>query len=421
MGSNVSVIYAILFMAYLELQLYSNIRDLYPPDYAEYIICAWKRYIDDCFIIWNNRYEFQPFYLMISNLDRTIKFTKEDDTKELPFLDITVIKNHDNSITTDIFYKKTNSHRYLDFRSCHRHHTKVNVPYNLAQRICKIVSDNTRREYRLQELKGFLLSCYYPQRLIDPAIRNAKERNNSTILNLPKQDIIPLVITHNPNHAINFSSIKSRINSVECPRLQRAFKNKPLLSTRQPANLKRLLTKAEFIPDEETGIVPCTRSNCDLCQSGYLKRETEAKSPTGATLFKLNKRSHCNNKLILYLLTCPVRSKQYVGKTENCRARMNNHKKDVRNPQENTLYCDKHFKHCIIRKYGELREPFFSARLCSMLKILQRDIPWNKPTSRNLNQSSTNNEGITPKSLNLQSIERINLPLLSLELCAPSI
>ena len=154
---------------------------------------------------------------MISNLDPTIKFTKEDDTKELPFLDITIIKNHDNSFTMDIFYKKTNSHRYLDFRSCHRHHTKVNIPYNLAQRICKIVSDNTRREYRLQELKGFLLYCYYPQKLIDHAIRNAKERKNSTILDLPKQDIIPPVITHNPYHAINFSSIKSRIDSVECP------------------------------------------------------------------------------------------------------------------------------------------------------------------------------------------------------------
>ena len=245
------------------------------------------------------------FYLMIRNLDPTIKFTKEDDTKEPPFLDITVIKNHGNSIATDIFYTKTNSHRYLDFPSCHRHHTEVNIPYNLAQRICKIVSDNTRGEDRLLELKGFLLSCYYQQKSIDHAIRNAKEGNNSTILDLPKQDIIPLVITQNPNHAINFSSIKSRINSVECPRLQRAFKNKSLLSTRQPANLKRLLTRVEFNPEEETGIVPCTRSNCDL-QLGYLKRETEAKSPTGATLFKLNKRFHYNSKFVLYLLTCPV-------------------------------------------------------------------------------------------------------------------
>ena len=37
MGSNVSVIYAILFMAYLELQLYSNVRDILLRDYAEYI------------------------------------------------------------------------------------------------------------------------------------------------------------------------------------------------------------------------------------------------------------------------------------------------------------------------------------------------------------------------------------------------
>ena len=61
MGSNVSVIYAILFMAFLELQLYSSVRDIYHRDYAEYIICAWKRFTDDCFIIQNSRYEFQIY------------------------------------------------------------------------------------------------------------------------------------------------------------------------------------------------------------------------------------------------------------------------------------------------------------------------------------------------------------------------
>ena len=49
MGSN--VIYAIPFMAYLELQFCGNVRDICLHDYAEYVIRAWKRFIDDCFII----------------------------------------------------------------------------------------------------------------------------------------------------------------------------------------------------------------------------------------------------------------------------------------------------------------------------------------------------------------------------------
>ena len=125
MGSNVSVIFAILFMAYLETHIYHNVRQMYPQDYAEYLIKAWKRFIDDCFLIWNKKFDFTPFFYMVNNLDPSITFTKEEDNKALPFLDIMIIKNHDNTIATDIFYKPTNSHRYLDFCSCHRHHTKV--------------------------------------------------------------------------------------------------------------------------------------------------------------------------------------------------------------------------------------------------------------------------------------------------------
>ena len=238
-----------------------------------------------------------------------------------------VIKNHDNTIATDIFYIPTNSHRYLDFRSCHRHHTKVNVPFNLAQRICKIVSEEQRRNFRQEELKTFLISCYYPQELINQAINTAKDQNNSFTLNPQNSDIIPLVITNNPYHTIDFNHIKNLINNVKCPRLKRAFKNKPLLSTRQPPNLKRLLTRAEYNPEEEQGVIPCTRPNCDLCRLGYLKIQTEVKSPTGATLFKLYERFHCNRMNILYLLTCPVCNKQYVGKTEDCRHRMSTIKK----------------------------------------------------------------------------------------------
>ena len=183
---------------------------------------------------------FYAFFLHDQQLGSVNNIHLRRGQQSLPFLDIMVIKNHDNTIATDIFYKPTNSQRYLDFCSCHRHHTKVNVPFNLAQRICKIVSEEQRRDFRLEELKTFLISCYYPQELIGQAINTAKDQNNSFTLNLQNSDIIPLVITNNPNHTIDFNHIKNLINNVKCPRLKRAFKNKPLLSPRQPPNLKRL-------------------------------------------------------------------------------------------------------------------------------------------------------------------------------------
>ena len=49
MRTNVAVIYAILVMAYLERKFYTRVNEMYPADYAEYIIKNWKRFIDDCF------------------------------------------------------------------------------------------------------------------------------------------------------------------------------------------------------------------------------------------------------------------------------------------------------------------------------------------------------------------------------------
>ena len=84
MGSNVSVIYAILFMAFLELKLYQNVRTIHPEDYAEYLIKAWKRFIDDCFVIWSRKYDLEPFLLMIDSLDNSIK-SRKSKIRTIPF------------------------------------------------------------------------------------------------------------------------------------------------------------------------------------------------------------------------------------------------------------------------------------------------------------------------------------------------
>ena len=63
---------------------------------------------------------------------------------------------------TDIFYKETNSHDYLNYFSPHPEHKKQNIPYNLAKRIMVFVSDETKMNEMLSELKIWLLSYSYP-------------------------------------------------------------------------------------------------------------------------------------------------------------------------------------------------------------------------------------------------------------------
>ena len=63
---------------------------------------------------------------------------------------------------TDIFYKETNSHDYLNYFSPHPEHTKQNIPYNLAKRVMVFAIDEAKMNEMLFELKTWLLSCSYP-------------------------------------------------------------------------------------------------------------------------------------------------------------------------------------------------------------------------------------------------------------------
>ena len=69
-----------------------------------------------------------------------------------------------NKLSTDIYYKPTDTHQCLNFKSCHPRHVKNNIPYCLAKRICDIVIEKELREQRLKELTIFLRKQNYPEK-----------------------------------------------------------------------------------------------------------------------------------------------------------------------------------------------------------------------------------------------------------------
>ena len=171
----------------------------------ERLLVHLKRYMDDGFVPLPKSISANIFLQSLNNLHPSIKFTLEKATitnnhlKELVqttnFLDVKVMLDTNNKMSTDIYYKSTNSHDYLHYDSFHPKHTIDNIPFNLAKRIIVFVSDDNLVETRLNELRFWLRKCKYPTNLINKAFHNAKLQGPAPEKPSSK-NIIPFVIPH---------------------------------------------------------------------------------------------------------------------------------------------------------------------------------------------------------------------------------
>ena len=134
MGTKVAPKFATLVMGYLEEQLEYRLNLKYAPEVSKYFQEKWHRFLDDCYILWNNTIPVETLWQELNSIHPKIQFTMEYSDKELPFIDV-LVKLHNGKIRTDIYFKPTDKHLYLNFKSCHPRHCKVNIPFCLASRV----------------------------------------------------------------------------------------------------------------------------------------------------------------------------------------------------------------------------------------------------------------------------------------------
>ena len=169
MGTDFAPPYACLCLGYLEeTRLFPSLRQRFSEDDFEKIMKWLYRYIDDGFEIWPRNLDIRILIDILNELHPKIKFefeygkvtlSNECYTKEtMNFLDISIILHSSGLIETDIYYKPTNHHDYLDYKSHHPDHIKNNIPFNLAKRIIVFVSNEQREKIRLNELQSYFKS-----------------------------------------------------------------------------------------------------------------------------------------------------------------------------------------------------------------------------------------------------------------------
>ena len=350
MGTKVAPTYATLVMGYLEDQMYQQVETRFDTEFKNYIKSEWKRFLDDCFLIFGKNHNLEEFHNLLNELHPSIKFTVESSDKELPFLDIMIIKTG-KRIITDIFYKKTDTHQYLDFHSCHPSHTKRNIPFCLARRICTIVNDENRKELRLQELKTFLKKQNYPSSLIDMGIQKAKliplTELRSTRSKDQNTDLLPFVSTHNPNNPDMFSVIKNNLPVLhQNQNLENLFPSDIFLkSKRQPRNLKKILTRAKFQDsDVQNTVSKCNDSRCGLCE--YLETGSQLILSNGKFITP-NENINCKTVNLIYCLVCANCKEFYIGQTGNsiCE-RVRIHRQQIRDESVRMQDVSEHFDIC---------------------------------------------------------------------------
>ena len=94
---------------------------------------VWWRFLD-IFLIWLHGEEsLREFFEFVNSYHKTIKYTWQWSKTEIPFLDVWVSLEK-GEIDTDVFCKPTDTHQYLDSRSCHQKYVKRSIPYGQALR-----------------------------------------------------------------------------------------------------------------------------------------------------------------------------------------------------------------------------------------------------------------------------------------------
>jgi hypothetical protein len=299
---------------------------------------------------------------ILSKLHEKIKYTVErgkieGDTQSINFLDIKVVLHNNETIETEIYYKTTNNHHYLEYNSFHPKHIKDNIPYNLAKRIIIFTSDSAKEKIELERLKCWLKRCNYPDKVIEKKIRNAKLQGPAPNP-LLKKEVIPFITTYSNNYSNK--AIVQHTNTLlnNCPdaETKKCFENKRIIEAlRQPKNIQRELTSARYdritAAPKPRGIYHCKDKRCDICRLYLI--ECNSFITANGDKWEIPTHITCQSKNVIYFQVCTgCNIESNVGKTNNLRLRTNNHISSCRNGNSTDRF-DNHVHYC------QKCEPYF--------------------------------------------------------------
>ena len=142
---------------------------------------------------------------------------------------------------------------------------------------------------------------------------------------------MPFVATYHPKLKDLGKLIKNlQLFLYSDSEVRRVFSPSSLVSYRSARKVKDYIVRSKlYAIEREVGSYRYGNSGCQVCTSVQVT-DTFSSFVTKSS-YKINHNFNCNNKCLIYLLSCKTCGEQYTGKTVGkFRSRWNNYKTDAR-------------------------------------------------------------------------------------------
>ena len=359
MGVDFAGNYACLAIGYLEkVKLFGQcLQPHYTQEEIIMIIRAFLRYVDDGFMFWPDLLNIVTFINILNQLNRCIKYTVQRGTRisntaeTNTFMSIRVTLHDRRRVETELYYKETNNHHYLEYNSFHAKHVKDNIPYNFFKKIIVFTSDSKKEQIEIERMQNWLYRCGYPKFVVDKGLHNSKLQGPAPNP-ANKKEMIPFVTQNCSNYSCTSVTKKLKLLIENCPdqSTKDFFRSKDIVqSLRQPPNILRQLTSAKFdsnmiSSDLAPGAYKCKHPGCKICAM-YLE-ECQTVTGNNDVVWHIQSRITCHSRKVVYYLICLGCDKfSKVGKTNCLRDRTNNHISESKSGETTDIF-DRHVYSC---------------------------------------------------------------------------
>ena len=308
MGSKLGPSYACLFVGHQE-HLISN-------SYNGPLPCLIKRYMDDIIGATSLPLEaLQEFIEFTNNFHPALQFTHNITEQSLPFLDI-LLKIENDTIATSIYYKDTDAHSFLNYKSSHPSKCKDSIPYSQLRRLRRICSHDDDFQTKAAEMASFFHQNEYPETITTSALNRVNNLSQDDAL-LPvdrKQtnNRIPFTLTYHPlNNRIKKIIYSNNHILSNDTHTKEIFHAPPLMAFRRDKNIRDCLVRTNLRSSDSPGTFPCNHHLCHTCN--HINSATTVTN--GNRSFTIKSKFTCSSSSIIYCISCNKCNILYIGET----------------------------------------------------------------------------------------------------------
>ena len=217
MGSPLGPFFANIFLEFHEGTWLSNCPKEFKPLF-------YRRYIDDCFIVFRSSSHVPLFLNYLNSQHTNISFTCEiENDGKLPFLDI-LIERTTHGFSTSVYRKPTFTGLFTNFDSFIPFSFKRGLIYTLLDRYFKICSSYYLFHAEVVKLKTFLINNGYPKNFLDRCTCSFLNRifaptNTNTNTDTTNKNSIYFSIPFTGKHALQLRTQLTKLCSSAFPHL----------------------------------------------------------------------------------------------------------------------------------------------------------------------------------------------------------